>query len=206
MFLGRDRESSIIAPRNRVVALSGSLDRVAWQIALGKWGLSGIAGSTRGAKAVDVHPMRGALADFTPIVVGAHGVDEYKVVVLDLKTHRIGWQSAPHKSLLHYYVVRGSQGQHFVLSSTHVVAIDGSTGAVTGAIGGGYYNVRGFYAVDGRLWMHSEGWARMNALPWAVLDGRTLAVVGRGTDRLSPQSVFQETVKSWAVPPSFLAR
>jgi hypothetical protein len=198
---GRDAKER----HHELIALSESLEQVEWQIPLGPWGLNRIS-RPRGSQGRQAHPLRGALSDFVPFIGSEFDNDKHKLLVLDLKKQKVAWESLPMTDLLHYHTFRGTQGQHFIVYATHIVALDGQTGKVTGAIGGNYYEVRGFYPVDGRLWAFTQKWQRMNALPWMVLDGRTLKAVAQGNHGLVIAPVLDKTIQMWRIPDQFVAR
>ena len=195
--------------RSELVVLPESLDRIEWRLPLGQRDLNRIEGYSADYRIAEAHPLKGELADFVPIVTGTFGVDEFTVTVIDMKKQKIAWESAPKSALLHYGASRGTNDQHFIVQSAHVVAIDGKTGQVTGVIGGRYYAVRPFYGRAGRLWLYvnaKDGWPRINALPWGVVDGRTLNLVKRGNSSFDTKSTLPQTIKDWAVPSTFVSR
>lgn len=187
-------------PDVRLVALTKPLDGVAWEIPMGVWGPKEIA-SLRDSDGADVHPLRGQLSDFVPLILGAHD-QPFKLVMLDLKQHRIAWESRLADDLLHFGVFRGSDDQHFLVSSSVVGALDGRTGKLTAARGGAYMEIKGGYGSGGRLWLHTMDWRGMNALPWGALDGRTLKPGGTGNDEVTfGEDMLAKLIETLKLPP-----
>lgn len=179
--------------RLEMLAVSGEAPAIDWRVDLGRWELFDIA-NTHDNRGREAATHRGPLPDYVPLLLGAHGVDEFQLVVIDVARGALAWASQPHAELLHFQLYRGSGSQQFLSNRSRIIAIDGGSGEVTAAVDLGHETSRSFHAVDGRLWSYSMDWQRMNELPWVVLDGRTLEVLGRGNDTVSPVDTTQATI------------
>jgi len=183
-----------------MIAVAGEPPAIAWRVDLGRAEPSSWAQS-RDSTGPDGTPHRGALASFVPLVLYSADADGLELGVVDVAHGRLAWKSPRRDELLHYQAFRGSGDQHFLSNGTRVVAVDGATGHVTAAIDVLHQTALAFHAVDGRLWIYSMDWHRMDELPWAVLDGRTLAVVGRGNEALQPTDVTRDVI-AWLGAPA----
>jgi len=172
--------------------------RIDWTLDLGASRLNAFA-VQRDNRGPDADPLRGALSDFVPVLLQRHDGDHFQLVVIDLVRHRIAWQSRPRPGLATMHVFRGSGDQHFVSIGARLAAISGKTGEITAAVEIVHEEPRAFYAADGRLWVHSMKYARMDSLPWAVLDGRTLELVGHGNSDYTPRPVTKD-FQAWLAP------
>ena len=171
--------------RFEVVGVDPAKAEVAWRIDLGPWEPSTIA-RDRDNAGPDADPLRGSISDFVPVLLDQHGIDDVKLAVLDLRSHAIAWESSPRPELLHYQVLRGSGDQHFIDGFDNLGAIDGATGKLNAAVQLHHENVRGFYAVDGRIWVYSMTYATESTLPWLVLDGASLTPTASSTEDYAP--------------------
>jgi hypothetical protein len=176
-----------------MIAVSGDAPVVDWRLDLGPWEPSSSAHNRDNAD-FDAAPNRGRLADFVPLVLSAHEVDELRLVVVDMANGALAWESEPQADLLFYQLYRGSGSQHFLGNGSRIVALDGGSGQVTAAVDVVHQTSLSLHAAEGRLWIYSMDWQRMNDLPWAVLDGLTLAVVARGNAELQPVDTTAETI------------
>lgn len=149
----------------------------------------------------DADPLRGTLSDFVPVLLEQREGDTFRLAVIDLIRHRIAWQSRPRPELANMQVFRGSGDQHFCSMGARLVAISGKTGEITAAVEINHECPRAFYAIDQRLWVYSMKYARMDSLPWAVLDGRTLALIGHGNDDYTPRAITED-FRAWLSPAS----
>lgn len=191
VFTVARRYSEIAERRFELTAVDQGTASVAWRLDLGPWEPSSIARS-RDNDTPDAHPLRGSLTDFVPVLLGTHDNDGVKLAMLDLNKHRVDWESTPHAELLHFDVFRGPGAQYFLGDSGRIAAFDGKTGKLTAAIRLGHESTRAFHALGNQLWLFSMGWHRMDALPWARLDGATLEVLAAGNDAFRPRAITDE--------------
>lgn len=187
-----------------VLAVAGDPAAIAWRVDLGGWEPSAMA-QNRDNAGPDAAPNRGRLAVFVPLVLDAHGVDELKLAVIDVANGVLAWESALRAELLHFQAYRGSGSQHFLSNGSRIVAIDGASGRLTAAVDVVHQTSLSFHAVGGKLWIFSMDWHRMNELPWAVLDGQTLAILARGNEALQTTDATQQAAAWLGVPAGFSA-
>ena len=199
VFTVAHRYAEIAQRRFELIAVDTDNASVTWRLGLGPWEPSSIARS-RDNDTPQAHPLRGTLTDFVPVLLGTHDDDGVKLSVLDMRRHEVAWESTPHAELLHFDVFRGDGAQYFLADFGRVVAVDGATGKLTAAIKAGHESSRAFHAVDGQLWLFSMQWQRMNALPWARLDGTTLDVLAAGNDEFRPQVITDEFTRWLGAP------
>jgi len=164
---------------------------VAWHLDLGPWEPFSSA-RERDNVGPEADPLSGLLSDFVPLLLTTHGDDGLKIAVIDQTKHALAWESPIHAELLRDQLFRGSGNQYFLTNGQRIAAIDGATGELTAAVELSHDDPRAFHAIDGRLWVHTMEYARMNALPWLVLDGRTLEVLARGSGQDEPADVLAE--------------
>lgn len=191
VFTVAHRWADLVERRFELVAVDPNTASVTWRLGLGPWEPSSIAGS-RDNDTPEAHPLRGTLTDFVPVLLGTHGSDGVKLVVLDMIEHELAWESTPRAELLHSDVFRGRGAQYFLADSGRVAAFDGNTGKLTAAIKVGHESSRAFHAVDGQLWLFSMAWGRMDALPWVRLDGTTLEPLAAGNEEFRPRVITDE--------------
>lgn len=182
-----------------LVAVDPDTASVAWRIGLGTWEPSFIARS-RDNDTPEAHPLRGTMTDFVPVLLGTHGSDDVKLAVLDMTKHEIAWESTPRSELLQFDVFRGQDAQYFLGGSGKVGAFDGNTGKLTAAIEVRHEDARAFHAAQGQLWLFSSDSGRMDALPWARLDGTTLETIAAGNEEFLPRVITDEFAAWLGVP------
>lgn len=192
---------------NALVGIDPASASVLWSISLGPRRVKSIA-QNRDTEDASAHPLRGGLTDFVPVILSQRkGLESsHRIAVINLRDRKVAWESKVLDELLHHSMFRGSGGMYYLTRQSHVVAIDGASGKVTAAVAGtSLESVRGFHAVDGRLWVYNMDWLPMNRLPWAVLDGRTLKTLAQG-HKLGLEDVMEETIQRFGIPREWVAK
>lgn len=151
----------------------------------------------------DFEPFRGELTPFVPLLL-SDGNERFELAVLDVVRGSVAWRSAPRGELFHYQVVRGAGDVHYLSRHGHIVSIDGATGRVLSASRMDVEGIRGSYATPSRLWAYRSAFGRHEALPWVVLDGRTLALLGGPDENAPKQRDDADATLAWLeVPDEF---
>ncbi|MFT5680818.1 MAG: hypothetical protein ACI8RZ_001724 [Myxococcota bacterium] len=152
------------------------------------------------------HALKGAMTRFLPLMFSAmdSDIDTLRWIVVDLTDLTITAEATPQHDYLYFEQIRSGGMHYFWYHGGLLIAVDGETGLLSGAIQGGR-SFDGRSVADGVVWMPgegSEGWQapRHPAVVW--LDGETLAPLGATgkTDAFQPAHDVVTELTGWPLP------
>ncbi|MGM0578241.1 MAG: PQQ-binding-like beta-propeller repeat protein [Myxococcota bacterium] len=195
VFTGRGADGLVM------VAMESTTGQVRWKLSMPGWRLARFGGAPD-RHDPRFHPLRGEMLDFVPVLVSGEDASGAKLVVIDVRSGDIAWESALRPGLRTYQVVRSPAGVHYLDGRGHVAALDGDTGKLAGAVRGPTAWLRGVHTTAESLWVYSREVTTGSVLPVLALDAR-LAPPGHGTDALTVRDDFEETTAWLDVPDAF---
>lgn len=167
---------------------------VLWDLELGQWEPET---STLGDDAkIDRsnHPIDGELTHYLPMILTCHQTgDNYRWVVVDLEEGRIAREAIPQHDYFHFSHFRVNDHHYFWYSAGLLIAIDGATGEISGAlinVAPFSHSPRHFFA--DRVWLHTHDWRTYDDAPVAVYDAQTLTPIGAVSDDVPIRPYLEE--------------